>query len=70
MLDNLPVKGSIPLDFLVFYRRISKFFQVSSISIILEVIFGASVQHQDTTIILPCYIAYTNIVTLHRIIVA
>ena len=53
LLDNLPVKGSTLLDFLVFYLN-SKFFkfqvfQYFSISIIFQVIFGASMQHQDTT---------------------
>ena len=55
LLDDLPVKGSILLDFLVFFiaeqQNFSKFqvFQYFSISVIFEVIFGSSVQHQDTT---------------------
>ena len=55
LLADLPVKGSILLDFFVFIAKQQKFskfqvFQYFSISIIFEVIFGASMQYKDTTI--------------------
>ena len=49
LLDNLPVKGSIHLDFLVFWQNLSKFQYFNNSIIIFRVIFGVSVQHQDTT---------------------
>ena len=54
MINNLPVKGLILLDFLVFIaeqQNSSKFqaFQYFSISKVFQIIFGALMQHQDAT---------------------
>ena len=54
LLDDLPVKGLISCFFIAKFFSKVQVFQYFSISIIFEVIFGASVQHQDTMFTITC----------------